>query len=190
MVIIIMGFTVAIGAWFEFSSPYNKTKLEVATLLPTRKAIPNFELIDTNHKPFTQNNFRNHWNLLFFGYADCPDVCPATLSLIKDTWQKLPPNAIQFIFASINSTTDNVSHLEKFLKKFNKNFLGLTGTKLEMQNLSKPLGIYAAANNNDKTIIDHTSSLMLINPKGELHAIISPPYTSQQLAHDLLILIK
>lgn len=193
LLIILLFSTVGLATWYEFNnySTPAQNRLRTTTLLSPHKRLPNFSLIDTHNKIFTEEAFLGHWTVLFFGYADCPDICPATLSLLKETWRHLPKTKSifkpQVVFASINPMVDNLETLRKFINQFNPDFIGITGDYLEMQKLATALNIYAKSelNKQGQMIINHSSSLLIINPKAELHAVISSAPQLENLVHDL-----
>src|SRR5215831_17894628 len=84
-------------------------QLSAATVLSPPKPLEvDFSLQDTSNKPFTPASLKGHWTVLFFGYAQCPEICPQTLAIVSEAWrQKLDPNA-QFVFVSLDPKTDTV----------------------------------------------------------------------------------
>lgn len=176
---------------------FKKTKVEyknASVINSTEPLTANFNLITTDNKDFNLMSMRGKWTVLFFGYADCPSICPATLGIVRDAWSKFETNKepAQFIFASLNPGKDNAIKLKEFLNKFSNRFVGLTGKQSEMDKLSTQLKIYAnkILNEHGEEIIDHSPYLMLIDPKAQLRAIISPPHNAKDIADDLLLLTK
>jgi len=172
-----------------------KLELKTSTIInSTEPLTANFNLITTNNKPFNLMSMRGKWTLLFFGYADCPGICPATLGIMRDTWQKFENNKapVQLMFASLNPNKDTQEHLKQFLDRFNKEFVGITGKQAEMDKFSVQLKIYAnkVMDELGQEIIDHSPYLMLIDPKAQLRAIISPPLEAEAIAKDLVALTK
>lgn len=85
-------------------------KLSSATLLAPAKPIIDFALIDTEEKPFNVASLKGKWTLMFFGYAQCPDICPMTLAIVSELWRSFPeqkphPDA-QLIFVSLDPASD------------------------------------------------------------------------------------
>lgn len=188
--------------------PIIRPAITTATLLKPRKLITDFALTDTTGKSFTEKSLLGQWSLMFFGYAQCPETCPKTLTIINELWKQLPQTQdhnqtqnqpetqpysdIRFLFVSLDPKSDIVQTLKDFLGRFNPNFIGLTGEEVVVQKLGKTCGIYSwedpNANKNNPTtpkMIDHSSTLLLINPQGQLHAVFSPPYHTEAMAKDL-----
>lgn len=161
----------------------------VATVVQANKKLSAFSLVDTNGTEFGEHSLQGRWTLLFFGYPKCPDICPATLGIVRDSWNILskrkPNSTLRFVFADISSQQIATSQLQQFMQNYHPQFIGVQGAKEEMQKLGDQLGIYAKQQGDS---IDHTAALMLIDPQGYLHAIFTPPFTADDIVHDLSIL--
>ena len=155
--------------------------------------ITNFNLHDVNkNKNFNKQSLKGHWNLIFFGYTDCPDICPNTMEIIKDIWNNLEKHyiPIKFIFITLNPEKDTDKAIRRFLLQYNENFIGLNGEKDQIILLKKSLGIYAKNTmQNGIDVINHSGVLLLINPQGKLKAIFSPPLISKNIKNDLVKII-
>ena len=172
---------------YKFKAPTTK----IATVFIPSKPIKSFSLMATNGTTFTEKSFRGHWTLLFFGYPGCPDVCPKTLGIIRDAWNKFEaqrkPIPARFVFADISNDPVSISQLKQFLHTFHANFIGLTGSPSQVRALSDQLGIYAKP---EGDFIDHTPALMVIDTQGRLVAVMSPPFTADEVVQDLQILTR
>ena len=202
LLILLIGI-IGVGAWYvsqkEPTLPAPKTlpTLESATLLNPSQTLKPFSLLDIHQKTFNNASLRGRFTLMFFGYATCPAVCPKTLALISTAFEKLPKTllesqALQFVFVSLDPETDTPSVLKMFLKRFNETFIGLTGDEESIEAFSKNCGIYYWEDKNQTSSIkqiDHSATLLLFNPKGELQALFTPPYEADILARDLNTLI-
>ncbi len=160
-----------------------------ATVLSEPLNLPEFTLKDQASNVFTRDNFKNNWSLLFFGYTHCPDICPMTLSLLDNTYKILQQSGAetlpQVIFVSVDPDRDNNESLADYVTYFNSEFLGVSGEKEQLQALAKPLGIFFGAEEADETDnyqVNHSVSILLIDPKARLRAIISPPHNAKDLA--------
>lgn len=140
-------------------------------IFPTARELKPFELMSTNGSAFTEKNLRGHWTLLFFGFTHCSSICPTTLSLLKNSYVKLHktyPN-LQVVFISLDPVRDTRAALSKYTKAYHPDFISVSGKIQELRKLQSQLGVYssndASAANNYQ--IQHTASIMLINPRGE-----------------------
>lgn len=179
------------AAWNALEPKYNyqPPQTKIATPLKPVKPIASFKLYDINGNIFTEKSLRGHWTLLFFGYPGCPDICPRTLGLLRDTWELFQTQnksaPVRFIFADISKQPVSINELQQFLHNYRPEFMGITGTSAEMHALSDQLGIYAREQNDS---LDHTSALMLIDTQGRLSAVLTPPFTSEEIMQDLQVL--
>lgn len=211
---LIFGLTTAFLAWYGINPILNKkpvfetkeqaTQLSLAndmgsaTVLQPAKTLEAFSLLDTHNKVFTEQTFQGHWTLLFFGYAQCPEICPRTLAIMSDLFRTKPQaNAkakAQFVFVSLDPKSDGVAELRSFLNRFNPDFIGLTGDEKEVIKLAKACRVYSwtdpKPNAAGQKVIDHSGTLLLINPEGKLQALFSPPHVSDTLAKELKILMS
>lgn len=172
------------------SPPIVIPHITTATVLKPKKSVVDFSLTDTTDKPFTEKSLLGQWTVMFFGYAQCPEICPKTLTTVNELWKQVPTN-LRFVFVSLDPKSDTVPLLKSFLGRFNPEFVGLTGEEAVVQTLAKACGIYSwqdPANKNDPSkpkMIDHSATLLLINPHGQVHAVFSPPYQPDMMAKDL-----
>jgi len=168
-----------------------------ATRFPAPREIPPFELIDHNNAVFDNNSLKQHWSFMFFGYTHCPDVCPTTLSVLNSVAQRLQDldEDIRFIFVSVDPERDTPEQLANYVKYFNGDFIGVTGTPEGIEQLTKPLGILhmrAAAEDGDASayLVDHTASVLLFDPDGRYHAIFGQPLSADAIASDFRKMLK
>ena len=175
-----------------FSGPKKVKTISCATFEPPIE-ITDFNLNEVfSEKKFNKQSLKGHWNLIFFGYTTCPDICPNTLEIIKDVWYNLEKHyiPIKFIFITLNPEEDSNKKIKKFLIKYNNNFLGLNGDYNQILLLKKSLGVYAKSTiKNGENLINHSGILLLINPQGKLYAIFSPPLISKNIKNDLINII-
>lgn len=169
-----------------------------ATILKPAKPVIQFVLQDSNGKPFSQKNLRGYWTLMFFGYADCPKICPTTLAIASGVFRSLPeqspPPPARLVFVTLDPKTDTPEKLKTFLSRFHPAFIGLTGDETELNNLSKFMNIYSWTDPKlgpqGQKMIDHSSTLLIINPEGQLQALLTPPYQIESLKKDLQSLMN
>lgn len=162
---------------------------EHATRFPVGRDIKPFKLITSKQQPFTQKDFRNHWTLLFFGFTHCASVCPTTLDMLAHAYDQLialEPN-LQVVFISLDPTRDSTQKLDEYTKHFHPRFIGVTGKISEIRKLQAELHIYSekdANTANNEYQIQHTSSILLINPQGEWAGLFSFGMKPEQFANE------
>lgn len=178
---------------FRGSEP--EPKLEIHGIyLDKVKVLTPFALTQTDGKPYTDQNLQGHWSLVFFGFTYCPDICPTTLALLNAVTQDLetPP---QVVFVSVDPARDNLAQLHRYVHYFNPNFIAVTGEQSQLQNLARQLGVVF-----DKIVLDpkrpndylmeHSTSIALINPDGAIQAIFTSPHEVNTLVSELRAITK
>jgi protein SCO1 len=186
----------ALGGWYAAqafrSAPAGPVALHSGTLLPQPRGLEPFELVDQQGKPFNLDALRGRWSFIAFGFIQCHDVCPATLatfngieSQLRDRHSATTP---QFVFVSVDPEEDTPEKLEKFLHAINPRLRGATGTPEGVKALAGQLGIaYARMDGpHGEHSMDHSASLLLVDPQGRLTAIFSTPHDAQAVADDFL----
>ncbi len=152
-------------------------------LWPKPKTLTPFTAIDHKNNTFTLSGLNGKWSFLFFGYTNCPDVCPITLSVMDKVHQALarsenPPD-MQTLFISVDPERDTPEKLDQYVTYFNPGFIGLGGSVEQVRGLTKQIGVAYYLNKTSDTenyLVDHSASLFLIDPKGRLIAIFSAPH--------------
>jgi protein SCO1/2 len=184
-------------AWLEFWTPPimhtpPAITTKAATLLPQLKPLPPFSLIDQQGKTFDNQRLQGHWTFLDFGYTHCPDVCPTTLALLSnldDRLQSVKQKApYEIAFVSIDPQRDSRQRLAEYVGYFDPSFLGVRGDDQALQQLTRPLGILyqkvPTPNSAMGYVMDHSTSIALIDPQGRYYALFSPPHDADLMAED------
>ncbi len=98
----------------------------------------NFSAVDMHNNPMQLDDYQGKLIILGFGYTNCADVCPFTLGYLKQLYEQLPRFAqdkLQIMFVTIDPEYDTPKHLNDFISYFNKSFLGITGTRAQIDNI-------------------------------------------------------
>src|SRR5882724_10573685 len=172
----------------RFLSPKPPAVLATGTLLAPARPLADFSLIDNQGRPFGPANLRGHWSLMFFGYTQCPDFCPSTLTTLAAVEKQLraakavaPP---QVIFVSVDAKRDTPAQLNRYVPNFDPEFVGLTAhDQASIEAIAKRWGIAVAIQSaaNGDYIVDHSEAIFVIDPDGNLAAILTGPFTVDAL---------
>lgn len=154
-------------------------------------------LIDVDGRPFSSRNLYGYYYLIYFGYTNCPDICPSTLYYLSSIYRiirNIPEGAymkIKVVFVSIDPERDTPKVLKNYLSQFGKQIIGVTGSggdsieikeclnkyKIKAQKIyyqdGKKKGLYE---------IDHTTRVFLIDPEGNFLDFLDPALSQQQNA--------
>jgi protein SCO1/2 len=175
-------------------SPPPPPQLAQATLLPSPRTIAAFKLVDDQGAPFTPERLKGHWTLAFFGYTHCPDVCPTALGVLARMTGKLqadgrPATLPRGLFVSVDPQRDTPPVLARYVRYFNPDFIGATGTPAELLSFTRQLGILylpGQGSAGDAYEIDHSAAIILFDPDGNYHALFNVPYDAATMAADFL----
>ena len=150
---------------------------EYALYYKQSRVIKPFELIDHNGQSFTKEQLNDKWSLVFFGYTSCPDICPTTLqnlSFIYDDLKAITQNS-QVLLVSVDPQRDSQEKLAQYIAYFNSEFIALRAGHEVLFPFARNVGLmYAISGEGDDYLVDHSASLVLINPAGKIAAIFKP----------------
>ena len=127
-----------------------------------------FTLIDTNNEPITEKSFQGPLTAIFFGFTNCPDVCPLTLSNLDQVIEKLDDNdnkKFKVFFISIDPEKDSPQIIKEYLNSFKNKIYGITGDSQKVFLLSKSWGVLSEKifNEDGGYLINHSSSILLLD---------------------------
>ncbi len=161
------------------------------------KQVPEFSLLNVNAEPIDQSLFSDRWSIVFFGFTHCPDVCPITLSVMQDVVTQLKGKDVpqpQTVFVTVDPNRDTPDVLKNYIGYFNEEFVGVTGELNGIHQLTRALGIvaaYTAREDNPKEYdVDHTASMLLIDPQGRLRGKLTAPHTADTIVTDYITIMK
>jgi protein SCO1/2 len=166
-------------------------ELTTGSFLSPSRELPDFSLIDEQGRAFGVPNLRGHWSLLFFGYTNCPDFCPTTLTTLAAVRKRLRADGAavlpDVVFVSVDAKRDTPAQLAKYVPKFDPDFIGLTAAdQPSIEAVAKKLGvavsILPAADGN--YMVDHSGVIFVLNPDARLTAILTGPFGVDALRGD------
>lgn len=191
--VILVSAMAAVGAAAGLFWRHQQTvpQLSTGTRLAPSRAIGDFSLIDSQGRQFGSANLRGHWTIMFFGYTNCPDFCPATLSTLAALEKQLRAEKgvvlPQVVFVSVDAKRDTPAQLAKYVPYFDPSFIGLTAAdQPSIEAVAKNLGVAVmiTPTHDGAYTVDHSGELFVLDPDGRLAALLSGPFTVQALAGD------
>ena len=141
------------------------------------REVKTFELSDHNGQAFTKSQLNGKWSLVFLGYTSCPDVCPTTLQNLNFIFDDLKAitNKSQVLLVTADPQRDSQEKLAQYIAYFNKEFIALRAGHEVLFPFTRNLGLmYALNGSGNDYLVDHSASLVLINPAGKITAIFKP----------------
>jgi len=186
-----MGVAVLLGIgaallWRHSSAPGNLT---TGSYLSPRRALPDFSLIDQSGHAFGPQDLRGRWSFLYFGYTNCPDACPTTLTTLAALEKRLRASGAavrpHVVFVSVDAKRDTPAQLAQFVPYFDPEFVGVTAaSQPQIEDLARKLGVavYLPTPNADGSYaVEHTGEILVVDPQGKLAAILTGPFTASAL---------
>ena len=148
-----------------------------------------YALTDQDGRPRTRADFRGKYQLIYFGYTFCPDVCPTTLAIMAAALDKLGPaqDRIVPIFITIDPQRDKPQVMKKYLAAFGPRFVGLTGSPQEIAQVEKEYRVFAKRQPlpDGSYGMDHSSVIYLLEPDGKLVSFYDDAASPDDLAKNL-----
>lgn len=147
-------------------------------------------LTDHTGKPRTLEDFKGKVIALFFGYTHCPDVCPTTMTDLKQSMKLLGDDAdqVQVLFVTLDPERDTQQVLAQFIPAFDKRFIGLYGTQEQTTAVTEEFKIFASkVENGGKSgyTIDHSAGLYLYDKSGKIRLYVDYGTKPDVLAADI-----
>ncbi|MGH6869862.1 MAG: SCO family protein [Rhizomicrobium sp.] len=148
-----------------------------------------FALTDQGGQARTDKDFRGGFVLLYFGYSNCPDVCPTTLASMADALDKMGAKSARItpVFITIDPARDTPRVLKLYLAAFGPRFVGLTGSDAAIARVAGEYRVYLAKRplKGGGYAMDHSGQVYLLGPDGRLVTFYDAPLDSKALAADL-----
>ena len=172
-----------------------KPSLITGKILVRPMEINNFELIDQNNEVFNKKSLEGGWTVLFFGYTNCPDVCPTTiykLAEIKNGIKEdLPSANFNTVLVTLDPDRDSTERLDEYIGYFDETMLGVTGTYENIQSFTSSLSVFYQRINKDQGYdFNHTASIFVFDKDGSLFATMSPANTVGELEGDFFTILN
>ncbi|HEY4998675.1 MAG TPA: SCO family protein [Usitatibacter sp.] len=152
-------------------------------------------LTDHNGQPRSLEDFRGKVVVVTFGYTQCPDVCPTTLSDLSSAVKKLGPDAsrVQVLFVTVDPKRDKPELLREYVPAFNPAFLGLYGDDAATKKATNEFKVYAQerpGKTPESYTVDHTAQTFVFDKEGRLRLVESFGATPEAMASDFRILLN
>jgi protein SCO1/2 len=180
-----------------FKTKGNRLPPEISGIyLPEPQYINPFQLDTSTGASFTDQDLKGQWTLMFFGFTFCPDVCPTTLAMLDGVTKKIAADyphvqAPQVVFVSVDPERDSLEHINRYVHYFNEDFIGVTGSPVQLSKLARQVGIvyekvFTNRSDAESYLMEHSTSIIMINPRGGIQAIFTSPHDPFTLPQDIV----
>jgi protein SCO1/2 len=196
IVAILLGVALAAGILVALRGPAPPPQATSALVLPEQVPLPEFELVDHRGQAVDESVFAGQWDLVFFGFTHCPDICPTTLQVLAAARKTLAETGREplprIVLVSVDPERDTPEVLGPYVGYFGEGVLGITGPLEEIRKLTADLGIYfeKRPTDGDNYQVDHSAAVLVIDPAGRFSALFSGPHQVADYVHDLPIIMR
>lgn len=195
IVALVLGIAIAAGLALALREAREPVESLTATMLPAGNELPDFTLLDQQGRTVDRSVFDGQWDVVFFGFTNCPDICPATMTVLGQAKRELEAQGQQplprIVLVSVDPERDTPEAMARYVTYFGNDNLGLTGELTEIRKLTDALGIFfqKAGATGDAYGVDHSTVVLVIGPSGRLKALFSAPHEVATLVHDLPLIM-
>ena len=165
-------------------------------LLPRPREIAPFELATHTGEPFTVTDFEGQWSFIFFGFTNCPDICPTSMSVLAQAERLIRERApdaagdFQGMLVSVDPERDDQETLAKYVTAFSPEFVGVRGDRAATAELTTQLNVaFAKVPTDDGSYqVDHTANIVIVNPRGHYVGFAKMPHQADTIADTFITL--
>lgn len=175
------------------------------TIYPQARVLSDFRLLDQQGEFFSKADFQGHWNLVFFGFTNCPDICPLTMAELRQFYAGLDFSVDvkpQVFLVTVDPGQDDPESMAAYLANYSEEFIGLSGDPEQIAQLAEELYVgygdavapeaatashehEASHSEVDVTpgdyLIEHSAHIAVINPQGDYYAVMRAPHRDRDL---------
>ncbi|MCA1324164.1 SCO family protein [Herbaspirillum sp. alder98] len=154
-----------------------------------------FALTDHNGTPRTLADFKGKVVVMFFGYTQCPDVCPTTMVEMSNVMKELGADAdrVQVLFVTVDPDRDTQQILSQYVPAFDKRFLGLRGDAAATEKVGREFKVFyqkVPGKEPGSYTMDHTAGSYVFDPQGHIRLFVKHGQGPQTLTHDIKLLLS
>jgi protein SCO1/2 len=190
--ILVVALVVLVAAMFLLPRAQRGEPPQTATVLPEPRPLADVRFLDKSGRQTHLRDYQGDFTLLFFGFTNCPDVCPLTLSLLAEVRAEVARRAPRWtprvLFVSVDPNRDTPERIAAYLNGFDPEFAGVTATDAELEPLLAALGVAVErhAHDGDNYNVVHNSAIYILDPNAEWIAVSTGPHDPKVVASDYL----
>lgn len=195
IIALVLGVAIAAGLAFALRDAREPGVSLTATVLPAGNELPDFTLLDQHGAAVDRSAFEGQWDVVFFGFTNCPDICPATMTVLGQAKREMQARGQdplpRLVLVSVDPERDTPEAMGRYVAYFGDDNLGLTGELAEIRKLTDALGVFFQKASADGEVygVDHSTVVLVIDFEGRLKALFSAPHEVANLVHDLPLIM-
>ncbi len=156
-------------------------------LFDAPRNVPAIQLTSAEGEPWSRDDLTGQWDLLFFGYTYCPDICPTTMAELREIENQLPEDqaaSLQITMISVDPNRDTPERMQEYLEYFSEDFNGASGDPEQLATLARALSIaYIEPDTSEENyLVDHSGQVVMINPEGQYVGFLRAPLRPAELS--------
>ena len=186
LIVIVALIAFVIGMQF-YQGKTKKEYAETTYVYEPARALATFSMTTHTGEAFKNDALTGKWSFIFLGYLSCPDVCPMTMakfSRLIPRLNALPDVASQVLFVSVDPKRDTLASIGEYVGYFHEDVIGLWGEHVNLFPFVRSLGLMYSLppqSDDDGYFVDHSASIILTNPDGQIAAIFKPDIQLNQV---------
>ena len=201
------GVMLALGGLFWFGHVNKDRPLDTEQLkalgfvqLPSPRVLAGIDLLTQSDELFDGSQLKGKWTFAFFGYTNCPDICPVYMNILERTVDRFEDAftseefaLFQVIFVSVDPTRDGVEEVREFVASYSDSFLGVTGSETMIKDFATQVGVgyeRIPSTSELQYLVEHQGHLVVFDPHGDCIGYIKEPFDTVQLTKLFQHLIK
>jgi protein SCO1/2 len=190
--ILVVGLVVLGAAWFLRPRPDRGAPPQTARVLPEARELADVRFVGTDGAEVRLHELDGNFTLLFFGFTNCPDVCPLTLAMLAEARAEIVRRAPRFVprvlFVSVDPNRDTPERIRAYLQRFDPEFEGVTAADAELRPLLTALGVAVEKHEHgggNYTVV-HNSAVYVLDRETRWIAVSTAPHDPKVVAGDFL----
>src|ERR1700726_773675 len=176
-----------LGFWVARQVDSSAPRLASGTWFPAARPIGALTLTADTGRAFGAADLKGHPTLVFFGFTHCPDVCPSTLVKLAQIKKAAALRGLRVLFVSVDPGRDTPAVLAAYVHAFDPDFIGATADTAQIARLARMFGVAVARIDlpGGDYVMDHSAAVFLLNERGQIVAVFTPPFEVAPFAADL-----
>lgn len=167
-------------------------------LLPTPRELIVYGLTTDSGEGFTTQSLTGAWTLLFFGFTNCPDVCPTTMAELgkakRELVQKVPEVArqIRVVLVSVDPERDDAQTLGRYVRAFSPDFVGINGSRESIAKFATQVNVAfgKVPDGEGGYTVDHSGNIVIVNPHGHYAGFIKLPHQASTIQDTVISMVE
>jgi protein SCO1/2 len=204
--VLVAALAAGLGLWAAqryFATPAAAPELpatQAVRLFQPARELPPFSLRQSDGTALVPGELKGHWTLVFLGFTHCPDVCPTTLAELAQAqkqWASIPESTRpRVLFVSVDPERDAPDRIGEYAHAFHRDTIAATADIPALEQFTRSLSLVFAkvpageGRPADQYTIDHSATIVVLDPQGRMSGVIQPPFEPEAIASDFIALTR